>query len=140
MSDYAAVVRTNHHRTTGYLLASSPPCIKIRNDEIQRINRKTIPLTLAELKDLEPEGSWLLGVILCPGDDTTEVSRFAHRTHSPHRIRFFAHPKTEISTTLESWKAAGHHKARIDLVASWKQLHPLFGLALNDQVYHDFAP
>lgn len=139
MGDYASVVRENHHKTTGYLVAGRPPCIAIRDDEIHKIDRRLLPLDPATLSDLEPTGSWLMGVILCPGDGTDHVAGFAARTRSAHRLRFYAHPDTDLKDAFMGWKEAGFRRARVDVVSSWKQLHPFFGRALNDQVYEDHS-
>ncbi len=139
MSDYSGIVRRNHDGCVGYLVAKTPPCITIRDDEIQRIPRRLVALEPHDLLHLDPAPSWIMGVILCPGDDTKAVTQFANRTRASQRIRFYVHPDTQVSEAFSAWTSAGHQRARSDQVNSWKELHPLFGKALNDQVYEDFS-
>lgn len=121
-------------------MASTPPCIEIRDEEIKKIHRRLVPLHPQDLEHLQVEDSWLMGVILCPGDGTQQIARFDKRTRAPKRIRFYLHPDTDISKAFSAWKEAGHKRARFDFVTSWQELHPDFGRSLNDQVYEDFGP
>lgn len=138
MTDYAAVVRANH-QTTGYIMASRQPCITIRDDEVRHINRRLVALIPDDLDALEPGMSWLMAVVLCPGDDSHALAAWAKRAGAPERVRFYLHPDTHVNDALAAWADAGFAAAKVDVVASWKELHPGFGRALNDQVYADFA-
>lgn len=137
--DWYETVRANWPRTTGFLLASQDPCIKIRGEELDAVRGRRVLVGVGpeSLATWVPPESWLLAVILCPGDDVEALLVWAkrHRVDSG-RVMFFLHPKADAEI-LRPWRDAGYSTARVDTVASWPLLHKLFGLALNDRVYED---
>lgn len=136
---YAEVVRAHHEKTVGYLVASREPCIRIRDDEVASVRRRLVPLSPEDVAELEPPDSWIMAVVLCPGDDASVIARWLGKRRDPARVWFFAHPGVDLDAALAPLRAAGHALAQVDTVRSWRELHPLFGHALNDQVYADFA-
>lgn len=60
-----------------------------------------------------------------------------HRA-DPARVMFFLHPMVDVEV-LRPWRDAGHGTDRVDVVDSWRRLHRLLGLALDDRVYEDWA-
>jgi hypothetical protein len=54
------------------------------------------------------------------------------------RVWFFLHP-TATASTLRSWRDAGFDTDQAAVVSNWRELHKLYGLALNDRVYSDWA-
>lgn len=141
--DWARVVRDNWHRTTAYLLASTRPCIEIRDDELDAVRDRRVLVGVGpkDLEDWSPSGSWMLAVILCPGDSTEHLAAWAkeHRIDET-RVHFYLHPDTPWDV-LKPWDDAGFPTDRVDDdVDSWKRLHRLFGLALNDRVAKDWWP
>lgn len=139
--DYATVVRRHHHRTVAWLLADQPPCTDLRTDEIERIERDLRPLRSDGLSGWTPGRSWLLAVLLCPDDDLGPlVDRLtALAPDDLDRVRFYAHPDTDIVAALRPWYAAGFGDPPLEIVSDWKSLHPPFGRDLNDRVYRDAA-
>ena len=138
-ADWFGVVRTHWRRTTGFLLASREPCLSIRKTEIQAVRgRSLVGREVQELEGWTPPRSWLLAVILCPGDDVNPIVAWARRHKvDPDRVWFYLHTTTPIEV-LRPWADAGHDTAQATTVSDWKELHKLYGLALNDRVYADW--
>lgn len=138
-SDYAAIVRAHHAATTGYVAAQGEDCLSIRDEEIARIRRKLEPLALDQLAKVDTGGSWLLGVILCPGDDVTPLARWVARSPQAvrRRVRLYAHPDVDLVDALAPWYAADLDDPRVHIVSDFATFHRRFGNDLNDQVYED---
>lgn len=137
--DWFGVVRMFWNRTTGFLLASREPCLQIRDRELMAVRGRALASRdVADLARWQPPDSWLLAVIVCPGDSIDPIVEWTKRHRAdPTRVRFFLHPAASPSV-LKSWQAAGYPTDRVDIVADWKELHKLFGLALNDRAYADW--
>lgn len=134
-----ATVRAHWPKTTGFLLAFRQPCIAIRDQEIQAASgRVLVAGGIEDLEEWRPPKSWILGVLICPGDDVGPVAQWIQaRKADASRVWFYLQPDVEVSV-LEPWEQAGHPADQYDSAADWKQLHKRFGLALNDQVYADW--
>lgn len=133
------MVRRHHKNTVAYLLADHSPCTTLRDEEIERINRKLVPIESGDLADLNPSGSWFLAVVLCPGDDLQPLARWTVPLPKGDRdrIRFYAHPEADLVKALEPWYNAGLEDPLMEIVHDWRSLHPPFGRDLNDRVYRD---
>lgn len=138
--DWYAIVRDNWSKTTGYLLASRQPCIAIRDKEIESVKgRVLVGRSGEDLAGWDPSGSWLMAIIVCPGDQIDDVVEWFLRSKAdPARAWFFLHIDTK-ATVLRPWEEAGFHADQVDWVKAWQGLHKSFGLALNDRVYADWA-
>lgn len=124
--------------TRGFLLASTEPCLSIRDEELAAVRDNRVLVGVDDLADWEPPESWLLGVVLCPGDGVAPlVAWMSRRRRDADRVRFYLHPETPVEV-LRPWAEAGLPVRRVQAdIASWQQLHKRFGLALNDRVYAD---
>lgn len=138
--DYAATVREHHPDAEGWLVASREPCITIRGREVQhvdRVLRPTGPTGLPDPGDLPR--SWMLAVLLCPGDDTALVAAWASSIPAGERdrVRFYHHPDVDLTGAFEAWYAAGLADPRTFEIQDFKTFHKQFGRHFNDQVYRD---
>jgi hypothetical protein len=138
-TDYASVVRANHTKTIGYIFAVTGECIGIRDDEIARIRRKLVAVSAEGLAAIQTKGSWLLGVILCAGDDTRSVAGWLAKLALPARprIRFYAHPEVDLRRAFAAWVEADLGEPRVQTVTDFSTFHRQFGVDLNDVVYAD---
>lgn len=138
--DYSSIVRSNWKQTTGYLLASRQPCLDIRDDERRSVQgRVLVARDASDLTHWVPSQSWVLAVIVCPGDSLDSLAAWVQRHRvDTSRIWFFLHPTTPLEA-LRPWSDAGHPTDQVDVVEDWRRLHKLFGAALNDQIYLDWA-
>lgn len=75
--DYSRLVRLGKEHAVGYLLATSGDCLTLRDEEIRHIDRNLVEIGLDRLRTLRPEGSWILAVLLCPGDGTEALAAWA---------------------------------------------------------------
>lgn len=134
-----AIVQAHWPKTTGFLLAFREPCIAIRNQEMQAVTGRV--LVAGDIEDLvnwRPPESWILGVILCPGDRVEPVFRWIQaRQKDAGRVWFYLHPDVDVAI-LRPWEQAGFPADQFDVAPDWKHLHKRFGLALNNQVYADW--
>ncbi|MEK6975241.1 MAG: hypothetical protein AABY18_02750 [Candidatus Thermoplasmatota archaeon] len=137
--DYHQVVRAHAAKTRGFILAERHPCLDIQAREVAAIRRDLERAFAANLADLKPPASWLLAVILCPGDDTQAIANWTKRlpTRDVDRVRFYAHADVDLAQALEAWVAAQLPPPRLDACDDWKEFHRQFGLHLNDQTYRD---
>lgn len=139
--DFYEVAWKNWKKTTAFLLAGSEPCISIRDDELDAIegNRVLVGLGFEDLAAWQPSGSWMLAVLLCPGDSTERLAAWAAEHEvDPGRVHFYLHPDTPWRV-LETWHEAGYPTDQVDDdVDAWERLHSLFGLALSNRIYKDW--
>jgi len=140
--DFSSVVASHWPKSVAYLQASKKPCIEIRDDEIAKIggNRVLRPLEHGEFAKIRLDATWILGVILCPGDDVKDLIAWVKAAKvAPSRIWFFLHVSADMKI-LQAWEDAGHATNQVDIVDGWDDLHPIFGLMLSDQIYEEHGP
>ena len=137
--DYGRLVRARVGATRGFILATAQPCLSIRSLEFVAIQRDLQPAVATRLSGLNLPGSWLLAVLLCPGDTTDDVAGWAARlpVGAVDRIRFYVHPKADVMQALSGWVGAGLPPPRVHEIPDWKAFHRQFGLHLTDMTYRD---
>ena len=135
------VVARNWRKTKAYLLALGEPCVTIRDEELQAIkdNRVLVGLNASALTRWRPAGSWMLAVVLCPGDDIAPLLAWRDRHGlDPARIRFYTHVDTKIWDVLRPWHEAGLPSPVVDTdIRDWRALHERFGLDLSVRILED---
>jgi hypothetical protein len=138
---YAEVVRAHHAKTTAYLLAAKPACASIRAEELLRVRRRLEAIGPEDLERLKPGKSWLLAVLLCPGDDTEALAGWAGRLPAAERdrVRFYYRRGTDLQAALRAWRDAGLGPPLAAEVRDFASFHKLFGKHLNDRVWVDHA-
>ncbi len=140
--DFGTVVGQHWASSIAYLQASRQPCIKIRDDEVGKIgdNRNLVAIGPGDLDQIDRSRTWVLGVILCPGDNASEVTSWVrkHRVNPGH-VWFFLHSNTDMAA-LQPWADAGYPTNQVDFVADWAELHPVLGLYLSDYIYEANGP
>lgn len=132
-------IRPHLHECIGFLFASSGACLEIRDSEVERIDRVFLTLGPADLEDLRPPRSWLMAVVLCPGDDTVAVARWATGLSGDDvdRVRFYHLPGVDLVGALEAWYGASLPDPRTADVEDWASFHREFGWDHSNQVYED---
>lgn len=144
--DASAIVRRHWKDAQAFLVAQREPCIRIRDGEVQNVDRLLIGGFPEDLQHWQRPASSFIAVILCPGDDTQALAEHV-QAHDldPSRIHFYLHPDTPIQA-MQAWAEGGLPLDRIDdegiggkPLDDWKTLHKLLGLHFNMQILHDFA-
>lgn len=138
-----AVVRAHHRHTEGLVVARSGDCLKIQADERTLVpGRAFRPLRPAELARRALPKSWFLGVLLCPGDTTEELARWAKTLASPdrERIHFYYTRGVGLRQALSAWARAGLPELPINEVRDFRSFHHLYGRHHADRVFRDHAP
>lgn len=138
--------KVNPHltKTMGIVVATREPCLGIIRDEAAsgRVRgRRFVALPLPALVRWKPPSSWVLGVLLCPGDDARPVLEWvrAQGIQELERIRFYLHKGTAEASAMAPWTLAGFsYRARI--VDSWESLHVRFGRQHAFWALRDHAP
>lgn len=141
--DWHDVVAANWRKTTGYVLALDGSCFKVRDDELAAIkkNRVLVGLSARDLDKWTPRGSWLLAVLLCPGDSVEAVARWVKRHGADaDRVHFYAHVDADPYAALAAWDDAGlPDPALDDGIAEWKDFHRKFGNDLAIRILEDWG-
>lgn len=136
-------VRPHLHGCLGIVVASTGDCEDIRDQEIKAIadtgNRRFEARRPDRLPDPSSLGSWLMGVLLCPGDGTGEVAGWASSldTEDIDRIRFYHLPGVDLVDALRGWYAQGLPDPRTADVEDWGSFHHEFGWDHVNQLYQD---
>lgn len=141
--DWHEVVVDHWRQTTGFLLALRQPCLRIRDDELDAIrkNRVLVALDPAGLEAWTPPASWLLAVLLCPGDDARPVVDWVRRCGAdPDRVKFYARKGVDAFQALASWDAAGLPDPVVEEgFTTWRDLHKAFGRDLAIRILQDWG-
>ncbi len=135
-----AQVKPHLTKTTGFVLAGSADCLEIRDREIRTIqNRVFIALGAEDLAKLPLPPSWLLGVIVCPGDDTQKVAEWAVSLplEDRSRIRFYFHSRAPQGSAMQAWSTLGLGPVQYDTIESWQQFHQRYGADHAIRVFQD---
>lgn len=137
---YADVVRRHQGRTRGYLLAFQVECRDIVDQEVLRIRRTLRAIEPGGLDGIA-RGSWVLGVLLCPGDDLGALVPWARGLSAADRDRILLYhrPRTDIEEALRGWAAAGMDGPVVTPVRDFATFHKVFGKHFNDRVWLDHA-
>lgn len=140
MGVFHDVVAEHHGDSQAFLLARSEPCITIAYDEKENVTGRSFSVVRPdELDDLEVASSWIMAVLLCPGDTSRSLAEWiqAH-DRDPSRVLFYLHPDTDPIPALEPWEEAGLQVHSTWTVEDWKPLHKHFGQHWNVQIFDDF--
>ncbi len=145
------VILEHMHDTTAFVVARSAPCEAIRDQEIaavkpstrtQKRGRVLRSVQPGELASLTLPKSWMLAVLLCPGDGTEEVASFM-RSLGPawrDRVTFYHVPKTDLTEAFNAWVAASLPLPLTETIERAGQLNAHLGAVLNEWIYQDHRP
>lgn len=125
------------------MVAESGECLKIQAAERVLVpGRGFHPLNPEALARRALPASWFVGVLLCPGDSTEELARWA-ATLAPadlERIHFYVAPGVDLRGALSAWRRAALPALPINEVRDFRSFHHLYGRHHADRVYRDHAP
>lgn len=134
------VVRANQERTVGLVVARTEPCLSIQRDEQGLVpGRKFRPVRPEALAALDLGDSWFIGILLCPGDDTTAVAAWAKSLPRAAlwRIRFYHVEGVNVKAALAAWKKADLPEAPTFIVSGFRAFHKLYGFHHGDVAFRD---
>jgi hypothetical protein len=141
--DWHGIVAANWQKTTGYLLALDGLCLEVRDDELAAIrkNRVLVGLAAKDLAAWRPPDSWLLAVILCPGDSVEPIVEWVEKHGAEvERIHFYVHDDADAFAALHAWAEAGLPDPIVDDgIDSWKAFHKKFGNDLAIRILEDWG-
>lgn len=140
MTTFREIVAGHHRESEAVLLAGREPCITIAQDERRNVKgRRFRILNPEDLNAYIPRPSWLMAVLLCPGDDTMGLTTWAEGGgHAPERVIFYFHAETDAREALGAWHEAGKPIHSWWTIRDWKGLHRHFGEAWNVRIFDDF--
>lgn len=126
--------------TVGFLYASRPPCQGIRDDEVRRIKRTLVPVGPGGFPSRPLPKSWVLAVLVCPGDSLQDVAAWVRGVprRDRERVYVYFHPATDRVAALSAWYAAGLDDPIVSLAHDFTTFHKSFGARMNLQTYNDF--
>lgn len=143
---WSDLVRRHIHDTVGYVLrlGDAALCRDFQEKETgSRVpGRAYRSLQADDLADFRPQASWLLGVLLCDGDDLGPLVAWARRRDPADldRLRFYHPPDADLRTVMAPWVDAALPPPLAFPVATWEAFHRMFGYHHAIHVYADFAP
>lgn len=135
-------VRKHHKRTVGYVLARSEPCLATRDLEVSDeyiYGRDFQALGPGDLDGLDLPESWFLGVLVCPGDDLSEVAAWAVQLEERDvdRIRFYVHDDADLVPAFKPWYAQGLVSPKTEPLVLGPRFHKTYGKDHGNQVVRD---
>lgn len=138
---YAEVVRANHARTVGHLLALGTACQRVRDEEIRRVRRNLRAVTVEALPRFRPTGSWLLAVLVGPHGDLEAIAEWAKVLPAQDwdRLLVYYFPQTDLVQVLRPWLEAGLGSPPVFEVRDFASFHKVFGKHLNDRIWVDHS-
>ena len=141
--DWHNVVADHWQKTTGFLLALRDPCLRIRDEELAAIrkNRVLVGLDVAAMHRWTPPASWLLAVLVCPGDDLGPVVDWVRQKRAdPDRVKFYLCRGANAFQALAVWEDAGLGEPFFEKgFTTWKDLHKAFGRDLAVRILQDWG-
>jgi hypothetical protein len=142
MSLFRDVVTKHHSDSDAVLVAAQEPCISIAYDERENVAGRSFRIEHPDgLADLMLRESWIMAVLLCPGDNASLVAAWVRAgNRDPRRILFYVHPRTNPRKALAPWRESGLPVHSTWTVRNWRELHRHFGAAWNVRVFDDFRP
>lgn len=140
MGRFHDVVAEHHGDSDAVLVADREPCITIAYDERENVTGRSFQIVAPdELDTLDLRATWIMAVLLCPGDDAEAVRAWVEEDdRDPRRVLFYLHTDTDAREALAPWHEAGLHVHSTWTVSSWKEFHKHFGAQWNVQVFDDF--
>ena len=145
------IVAPHVHDTVCYVLAQGEPVTatalaqrdanRMRATARGRVGRDIRPIKPARFRTLRPEGSWLLMVFLCTGDDLARLVAWVKEDVArAERIRFYHHETTDPAPLLRPWAGAGLPMPRIDAFRDQRSVSARFGQDIVQRIVDDFGP
>lgn len=124
-----------------WVVAATGHCLDLQAREVAHIHRSLEAVFEPDLvAGTRPEGaSWLVGVLVCPGDTLDALAAWAVtlEPEALRRVRPYFLPRTDAVKALAAWYARGLPDPPTADVEDWPQFHKRFGLDLNNQIYLD---
>lgn len=138
------IIQRHRLDTTAFLVAAQPNCLAIGAVESQKVTGRRLkliqPSALPAPDDLP--ASWVVAVLLCPGDTTADIAKWIRRlpTALRSRVWFYEAPGIDVSLAYASWKAEGLGNPLADAFSDFFDFNRLFANDLNEQIYQDYKP
>lgn len=104
------------------------------------MKRTLVGLKRGQFPPKDRPKSWVLVVLICPGDTLEGVAEWVRRLprRDRDRVYLYFHPRTDRVAALAPWHAAGLEDPVVSLAHDFKTFHKSFGARLNLQTYNDF--
>ena len=138
------IVRDHWHEAECFIIAQRDPCIQIRDDEAGNLDRYVHGGFPDDLQAWNKPRIWFVAVVVCPGDDLDDLTRFVlDQRWDAARFHFYLHPNTSVEV-LRPWADAGLPLDRVDAegkkgapLDSSGALNAVMGLHFNLQILRD---
>lgn len=135
------IVRRHWRETTAYVLASEPPCLGLRDQTVLPKGRRYDAKALRDLATLRPGKSWVMAIILCPGDTLQQAADWAvkHRADGERFILFHIRG-VDLRGALAPWRDAGYGLPLLVEVETWLDMAGVLGQHINNVILRDYGP
>lgn len=136
MSHLRDVIVDHLHDCLGIIVADTEPCIGV-HAAIPADKRDSRRATQSDLDAAWFRSSYVVAVVLCPGDSTKKLAAFAAKHKlDPDRFHFYHPPGVDPIAALRDWRTAGFHVHSIEEVDKWGPVNQHFAAHWN-HVIHD---
>lgn len=137
------VIRANRMRTTCFVVAERGNCLDLRAEEIRRVSgRRFVPVSGATLPRTLPP-SWMLAVIVCPGDDSGRVAAWTKGLgFGQSRLVFFYETQQglDVAAFYRAWVAKRLPDPARRRPKNFVDLCVALGADLNRRILADHRP
>lgn len=135
------IIRRHWRATTASVLASEPPCLGLRDQAVLPKGRRCDAKEMRDLAALRPGKSWVMAIILCPGDNLQQVAAWAvrHRADGDRFILFHV-AGVDLRQALAPWRKAGFGLPLLVEVETWLDMAGVLGSHINNVILRDHGP
>jgi len=134
-------IRAFRKQTICYVLAQQGNCLDLAIGRVKAVTGRSMQLLDGATFPRDLPYSWMLAVVICPGDDTTQLGSWASRLSPPDlaRIRFYEpHELEETADRIyEGWTNKGLPDPWRIRVHGFKELNRVLGGDLNVRILED---
>lgn len=102
-SDYKPVIDTHKHESLAFVFASDADCMEDSENLI--VAGREFHTETGSAFDVEPPDKTVVLVLLCPGDDLTEIMDWVqtHGLRPSERVLLVYHPDCDLVEMLQPW-------------------------------------
>lgn len=137
-------IRSHRFDTVCYVLAQSGACLELARDRVRAVTGGTLRYLSPDELPAELPASWMLAVVLCPGDDTRRLGAWAAQLSPARHARIIFYEPDQLDATADQVYAGWNQQPLPDpirrRVRHFKEFNRLLGTDLNIRILDDHQP
>lgn len=139
-----SIIRSHRFDTVCYVLAQSGACLDLARERVRAVTGRKLQYLTAENLPAELPRSWMLAVVLCPGDDTHRLGAWAAKLGPARHARIIFYEPDELDATADQAYAGWNRHPLPDpirrRVRDFKEFNRFLGTDLNIRILDDHQP